>query len=111
MQDKVMSIVKEICNTESVDCRSLNKTKLVRQLMDIANIPQNAEVQEIPLDWDNQVVVLFLMPNDTNYYSLFAGIGMDNSFHFSLGITGVLNGDEFEFFGEDKLIDIDYFCK
>ena len=109
MQDKVMQIVKDICNIESTNCRSLNKQQLARQLMDIANIPQEADIQEIPLDWDEQVVILFLMPNDENYYSLFAGMGIDNNFHFSLGITGVLNGDEFEFFGEDKEIDISYF--
>lgn len=111
MQDKVMHLVKEICNTESANCRSLNKKELARQLMDIANIPQNAEVQEIPLDWDNQVNILFLIPNDTNYYSLFAGYGMDNNFYFQLGITGVLNRNEFEFFDKDKTLDINYFCK
>lgn len=109
MQDKVMQIVKEICNTESTNCRSLNKKQLARQLMDIANIPQEADIQEIPLDWNNQVDILFLMPNDKNYYSLFAGMGIDNNFHFSLGIIGVLNGDEFDFFSEDKEIDINYF--
>lgn len=111
MQDKVMSIVKEICNTESTDCKSLNKANLARQLLDIANVPQDAEIQEIPLDWDNQVEILFLMSNDTNYYSLFAGIGRDNNFYFKLGITGILNGNEFDFFEEEKEIDIDYFRK
>lgn len=109
MKDKVMQLVKEICNTESTNCRSLNKTKLARQLMDIANVPQNAEIQEIPLDWNDQVVVLFLIPDDVNYYSLFAGIGTDNNFHFNLGITGVLKEDEFVFLDEDKIIDINYF--
>ena len=109
MEEKVMQIVKEICNTESTNCRSLNKKELARQLLDIANVPQNAEIQEIPLDWDDQVVILFLMPNDTNYYSLFAGIGMSGLFHFELGITGVLNGNEFEFFDADRLLDINYF--
>ena len=111
MQDKVMPIVREICNTESTNCRSLNKTELARKLLDIANIPQEADIQEIPLDWDNQVNILFLIPNDENYYSLFAGMGTDNNFHFELGITGILNGDEFDFFDEDKEIDINYFYK
>lgn len=109
MKDKVMQIVKEICNTESTNCRSLNKTKLARQLMDIANVPQNAEIQEIPLDWDSQVLICFLLPNDTNYYSLFAGVETNNNFCFQLGITGILKGDEFDFFDEDKIIDINYF--
>lgn len=111
MQDKVMQLVKEICNIESTNCRSLNKTELARQLMDIANVPQNAEIQEIPLDWNEQVIILFLIPNDVNYYSLFAGIGLNNNFYFQLEITGVLKEDEFEFFDEDKEIDINYFCK
>lgn len=111
MQNKVLQLVKEICDKESTNCRSLNKIELARQLLDIANVPSNAEVQEIPLDWDEQVIILFLIPNDTNYYSLFAGIGMDNNFYFQLGITGILNGDEFEFLDEDKIIDINYFCK
>lgn len=111
MQDKIMQLVKEICNKESINCRSLNKIDLARQLMNIANIPQNAEVQEIPLDWDNQVNILFLIPNDTNYYSLFAGIGKDNIFYFQLGIAGVLKGEDFEFFDKDKTLDINYFCK
>lgn len=111
MQDKVMKLVKEICNKESANCRSLNKTTLARQLMDIANVPSNADIQEIPLDWNDQVVVLFLVPDDVNYYSLFAGMGTDNNFHFNLGITGVLKEDEFLFFDEDKIIDINYFCK
>lgn len=111
MQDKVMQLVKEICNKESANCRSLNKTELARKLLDIANVPSNADIQEIPLDWDEQVIILFLIPNDINYYSLFAGIGKDNNFYFQLGITGVLKGDEFDFFDEDKIIDINYFCK
>lgn len=27
--------------------------------MDLVNIPQNAEIQEIPLDWEDQVDVCF----------------------------------------------------
>ena len=63
---------------------------MARELMNIANIPENAEIEEIPLNWNNQVVILFLLPDDKNYYSLFAGIGNDNEFHFELSITGTL---------------------
>lgn len=84
--------------------------------MDLANIPQEADIQEIPLDWNNQVVILFLMPNDKNYYSLFAGIGNNEKFYFGLSITGILldNGcfDFFEGHGEKEVIlPIDYFLK
>ena len=108
-EEKIMDLVKKICDKESTDCRSLNKSALARQLLDIANVPQSADIQEIPLDWDNQVVVLFLLPDDTNYYSLFAGIGLDGKFYFELTITGKLNGKVFDFFDEEEELDIDYF--
>ena len=109
MQTKIMQIVSEICNTPSANCRSLNKSALARQLLDLANVPQNADIQEIPLDWDDQVAILFLIPNDSNYYSLYAGIGKSGNFHFELSIAGTLNGNEFDFFHEEKPLDIDYF--
>lgn len=109
MQTKITQIVSEICNTPSANCRSLNKSELARQLLDLANIPQNADIQEIPLDWDNQVVILFLIPNDANYYSLFAGKGKSGKFHFDLSIIGTLKGNEFDFFHDEKPLDIDYF--
>lgn len=109
MQKQILNIVSEICNAKSTDCHSLNKSKLARELMDIANIPQNAEIQEIPLDWGNQVVILFLMPDDVNYYSLFVGIGNDGNFYFELTITGILNGNKFDFYDDEKLLNINYF--
>lgn len=109
MRDKVMRLVSEICNMESINCRSLNKAVVARKLLDMANVPKNANIQEIPLDWNNQVVVLFLVPGDNNYYSLFTGIGNDGNFYFELTITGILNGDTFEFFDEEKPLNIDYF--
>ena len=110
MQNKVMPIVREICNTESIGCRSLNKTELARQLLDIANVPKDAEIQEIPLDWDDQVNILFLVPDDINYYSLFAGITNGGKFYFQLEIAGIVSGNEFEFFDEDKILNLNYFC-
>lgn len=109
VQDKIMELVSEMCNTQATDCRSLNKAQLARKLMNFAHIPHNADIQEIPLDWNNQVAILFLLPNDTNYYSLFAGIGLDGNFYFQLSITGNLNGNTFDFFEEEKILDIDYF--
>lgn len=109
MQNELMKLVNEICNTESTNCRSLNKSDVARKLLDIANVPAVAEIQEIPLDWNNQVVILFLLPNDNNYYSLFAGIGTDNNYHFELSICGILNGNEFDFYDTEKELDINYF--
>ena len=77
MKNKVMNLVNTICNLKSADCRSLNKADIARELMNLANIPENAMIQEIPLDWNSQVEILFTLPDDTHYYSLFAGIGRD----------------------------------
>ena len=110
MRNKIIPIVEKICNTESTSCRGLNKANFARELMDIANIPQNADIQEIPLDWDNQVVVLFLLPDDKNYYSLFAGSGTDGNFYFELSITGKLKDNRyFDFFDDDIMLPIDFF--
>lgn len=109
MRNKVMKLVSEICSMESTNCRSLNKAAVARKLLDLADVPMSAKIQEIPLDWNNQVVVLFLIPGDNNYYSLFAGIGNDGNFYFELTITGILKGDTFEFFDEEKTLSIDYF--
>ena len=109
MRNKVMKLVREICSMKSTNCRSLNKAAVARKLLDLANVPKNANIQEIPLDWNNQVVILFLIPGDNNYYSLFAGIGNDGKFYFELTITGILKGDTFEFFDEEKTLNIDYF--
>ena len=111
MQLEIMHLVEEICNMKSTNCRSLNKSNLARELMDFADIPQNAEIQEIPLDWNNQVVILFFMPNDKNYYSLFAGIGNDNKFHFDLTITGILKYNYFDSFENEIPLEADYFQK
>lgn len=98
---KIIEIVSKICDTESTNCRSLNKVYLARELMNIANIPTNADICEIPLNWDNQVVVLFLIPEDNNYYSFFARIGNDRRFYFELSVTDkLLPNGKFYFYSE-----------
>lgn len=111
MQSKVMTIVERMCSTSLTDCKGLNLCTEARKLMKLANVPSTAEIQEIPLCEDSQVVVLFLLPSDKNYYSLFAGIGLDRKFYFELSITGVLNGAEFLFFDEEDILPIDYFVR
>ena len=108
-QNKVLEIVKQICNTESLDCRSLNKSNLALELLKIANVPTSATIQEIPLDKENQVVILFTMKNDNNYYSLFAGIGNNGDFCFQLGIDGTVKNNEITFYDDSKILPIDYF--
>lgn len=111
MKNKILTLVEKIC-TNCSDCRGLDNQEVARELMDIANIPENAEIVEIPLDWNNQVVILFLIPGDKKYYSLFAGIGNDDNFHFDLTVTGILNSDGyFDFFEKEEMLAIDYFDK
>lgn len=111
--EEFMPIVKEICSITPTDCRSLNKAHLARQLMDLLNIPQNAEIYEIPLDWNDEVVILFMLPNDKNYYSLGAGHWLDGTERLILSITGRWKGRKFKFFEEEGKEDIplplDYF--
>lgn len=111
MKNKILDLVEKIC-TNSSDCRGLNNKEVARELMNIVNIPENAEIVEIPLNWNNQVVILFLLPGDNKYYSLFAGIGNDNEFHFELSITGTLQENGyFDFFAEEEMLPINYFEK
>ena len=108
-----MEIVREICATKSTDCRSLNKKDLARKLMDMANIPKSAEITEIPLDWSNQVAIMFILPNDDNYYCLYAGHWLNDTENMWLVITGkvIRKGNilEFNFFDSERKIDLDYF--
>lgn len=102
MKNKVMEIVNLICNTESVSCRGLDQSGLARKLMDLANIPKDADIHEIPVNWDSMVAINFLIPNDNKYFCLFAGIGMDEKYHFELSIIGALESNGwFHFFQED----------
>ena len=110
-KNEILALVEKICTNNSA-CRGLNNKEMARELMNIANIPENAEIEEIPLNWNNQVVILFLLPDDKNYYSLFAGIGNDNEFHFELSITGTLQENGyFDFFAKEEMLPINYFEK
>lgn len=116
MEKKILELVDCICAMESTDCRSLNKSDLARMLMDFADIPTDATIHEIPLDYDRQVEIMFTIPEDivhkvNYYYALFAGIGTDGNFHFMLFQCGEWNkkSECFDFYLRDKIIPIDYF--
>lgn len=116
MKNKVMAIVEKMCNAESTSCRGLDQSSLARELMDLANIPQNADIQEIPVNWDNMIAINFLIPDNDKYFCLFAGIGIDGSYHFELSIIGtLLENGWFHFRQEDGLseliVPIDYFTR
>ena len=104
-----MAIVQEICAMTSANCRSLNKTDLARKLMDMINIPKEAEISEIPLDWENQVEICFILPNDDNYYSLYAGHWLDDTESMKLVITGKVKGDHSDFYEEEVDLPLNYF--
>ena len=110
-----MQIVKSICETTATECRSLNKAELARELMDMANIPSNAIIEEIPLDWNNQVSICFTVPNDDNYYSLYAGHWNNGTEKMMLCIIGtqIHSGSKtfFEFFTKEEDLSLDYFVK
>ena len=115
MEIKIMELVDKICSMESLNCRSLNKSGIARELMDIVCIPMDAIIHEIPLDWDRQVEIMFTIPEDTlhkvNYYfGLYVGI-YNGKITIELSKCGEWNkkSDYFDFYFRNKLIPIDYF--
>ena len=111
-KNEVMAVVKRMCNLESIGCRSLNKSKDARILMDGLNVPKNAEIWEIPVDWNDAVLIVFEIPNDHNYYTLFAGIGTDGNYYYNISIEGTIIDGQIKPFEKDGIIlSKDYFCK
>lgn len=110
-----IKIVKEICSVKATDCRSLNKIKMARKLMDMVNIPQNAEIQEIPLDWNNQVEILFTVPNDKYYYGLNAGRWLDGTESMFLELIGTQQKQGghiwFDFYDTGERLPLNYFIE
>lgn len=83
LEGKAMEIVRAICAMPATDCRSLNKAAEARKLLDLVHVPETAEIHEIPLDWDEQVEVMFTVPDDKTYYGLTAGMN-DGKFFIEL---------------------------
>lgn len=104
MQEKIMEIVRAICNMPATDCRSLNKAEKARELLDLVHVPETAEIHEIPLDWDEQVEVMFTVPNDKTYYGLTAGMN-DGKFFIEL-----FRSREEDCCAYDDPIPLDHFC-
>lgn len=115
MKMDFMKIVKEICSIESANCRSLNKSEVARKLMDMIDIPRSAEIQEIPLGWNDQVEILFTIPEDKYYYGLSAGHWLDGTDSMYLEIIGIQrnqgNDIWFDFYNTGKRLSLDYFRK
>lgn len=109
------SLVTEICTTTPTDCRSLNKADLGRKLLDLLHVPTTTEITEIPLDWDGQVEICFTLPDNANYFSLYAGKWLDGSESCYLAITGKKrkygNKVYYEFCHMEEILPDDYFKK
>lgn len=97
---EAMKIVDTICNMQSTNCRSLNKANEALKLFEMVGInTDEIHINEIPLDWGRQVVVLFTYYNE--FYELFVGMGEDMKFYFEFrtdnddGIIGELVPYEF----------------
>lgn len=108
-----MSVVREMCARKSTDCRSLNMKDLARRLMDIANIPQTAEIFEIPLNWHNQVGITFMVPNYPVAFGLYAGYWNNGTESMQLEIVGTIRNDDdsisIDYWKEEMSLPLDYF--
>lgn len=107
-----MSIVRKMCERSSTDCRSLNMKFYARKLMDMVGIPQNAEIFEIPLNWDNQVGITFTVPDYPVAFGLYVGHWNNGTESMQLEIVGVIHKDNDGIsisYKEEKSISLDFF--
>ena len=96
-KDEVEKLVEIICGTTTMpedlakeliaqnidvkpDCPTEDTWKAAEKLLCIAGVSESAAIFEIPLCWDNQVVIRFTLNNPDIIFDLSAGINMiDNS--------------------------------
>ena len=111
-----MPIVEKICSfppsaldrTEEDGKELLN---LCRTLMDMVNIPSNAEIYEIPLMKNNQVVIYFFLENDDEKeYCLNAGHWLDDTISMKLEAYGKETHEyDIEMYTAFESLPLDYF--
>lgn len=108
-----MSVVREMCARKSTDCRSLNMKDLARKLMDMVNIPQNAEIFEIPLNWQNQVGIIFMVPNYPVAFVLYAGHWKNGTESMQLDVLGTIHEYDdcisIDYWKEEMSLSLDFF--
>lgn len=113
LTQEAKNLVFAICATTPTDCRSLNKADLGRKLLDLLNVPTTVEITEIPLDWDGQVEICFVVPENANVFSLYAGKWLDGSESCYVAITGRQREDNgkvwYDFFQIEEILLDDYF--
>jgi len=83
MNEKVMQLVNEICNTKS-NCRGIeNNQEHIIGLLKLKGIEiSNIIIKEVPLNWNKQVVILYQNITTNEHRELFAGMGTDGNFYF-----------------------------
>lgn len=96
---ELMEIIHKMCNFQSSSCRGLDMVGWAEVLLHKCGIPHCAEIGEIPVADREQVIILFSLPRNKYYYSLFVGIGrLDKKFHIEFQIEGILpNTNRFRF--------------
>ncbi len=115
-KNNFMPIVEKICSfppsaldrTEEDGKELLN---LCRTLMDMVNIPSNAEIYEIPLMKNNQVVIYFFLENDDEKeYCLNAGHWLDDTISMKLEAYGKETHEyDIEMYTAFESLPLDYF--
>lgn len=115
-KNNFMPIVEKICSfppsaldrTEEDGKELLN---LCRTLMDMVNIPSNAEIYEIPLMKNNQVVICFFLENDDEKeYCLNAGHWLDDTISMKLEAYGKETHEyDIEMYTAFESLPLDYF--
>ncbi|TVX86053.1 hypothetical protein [Paenibacillus agilis] len=86
MQNKVMEIVKRICDTQS-NCKGLsNNQQNISELLALKGINESEiNVYEMPINWGNQALICYEVKATNEHRELFAGIGNDGIFYFEDG--------------------------
>lgn len=115
-KNNFMPIVEKICSLPS---SALDRTEedgkellnLCRTLMDMVNIPSNAEIYEIPLMKNNQVVIYFFLENDDEKeYCLNAGHWLDDTISMKLEAYGKETHEyDIEMYTAFESLPLDYF--
>ena len=105
---EIMEIVDKMCDKDSKDYKYLNNTDSARKLMNIVNVPQNAEIIKILFDLGKQVRIYFNIPNDSHCYGLYAGHLEDGTENIELCIVGKKRNGKV-YFNKRKNLCLDYF--
>lgn len=89
--EQAMQLVNQICNNET-NCRGLaNNQESINALLTLKGInPSHVTVTEVPVNWNNQVVVLYQNNITKEYRELFVGIGNDGTFYFDDSLDEVV---------------------